>query len=176
MDTDDQRNSPFADTSGKLFTSALYAVLKSRGAKAGSANSAFWRTCAPPRVQFFGWLLVHGWVQCETSLLQRKVVQDSTCELCNREPETASHLIFHCAFAASFWQTLGFQLLATLGVQDIPQLPRPDTIPATHFDTFVLLCCWQLWKRRNGIIFRQETMSLRQTMSLFSFSNLLNLL
>lgn len=123
MDTDDRRSSPFADTSGKLCTSTLYAVLKSRGAEAGSANSAFWRSCAPPRVQFFGWLLIHGRVQCKTSLLQRKVVQDSTCELCNREPETASHLIFHCAFAASFWQTLGFQLPATLGVQDIPQLP-----------------------------------------------------
>jgi hypothetical protein len=110
MDTDDRRSSPFADTSGKLCTSTLYAVLKSRAAEAGSANSAFWRSCAPPRVQFFGWLLIHGRVQCKTSLLQRKVVQDSTRELCNRAPETASHLIFHCAFAASFWQTLGFQL------------------------------------------------------------------
>ncbi|KAF8642174.1 hypothetical protein HU200_067437 [Digitaria exilis] len=26
----------------------------------------------------------------------------------------------------------------------------------------MLLCCWQLWKRRNGMVFRQETLSLPQ--------------
>ncbi|KAF8691996.1 hypothetical protein HU200_039941 [Digitaria exilis] len=35
-------------------------------------------------------------------------------------------------------------------------------LPAEHHDAFVLLCCWQLWKRRNGVIFRQETMTLRE--------------
>lgn len=42
--------------------------------------------------------------------------------------------------------------------------PRPASIASSHFDTFVLLCCWHLWKRRNGITFRQESMSLRQTL------------
>ena len=31
-------------------------------------------------------------------------------------------------------------------------LPKPENLPAAHFDTFVLLCCWHLWKRRNGIV------------------------
>ena len=33
-----------------------------------------------------------------------------------------------------------------------------------QYDTCILICCWQLWKRRNGVIFRQETLSLHQTL------------
>ena len=43
---------------------------------------------------------------------------------------------------------------------DLRSLGRPASLPSAHFDTFVLLCCWQLWKRRNGIVFRQEDMPL----------------
>ncbi|OEL28458.1 hypothetical protein BAE44_0010523, partial [Dichanthelium oligosanthes] len=43
-------------------------------------------------------------------------------------------------------------------------LPRPSHIPHTHFETLVLLYCWHLWKRRNGIIFWGEVTTLRQTL------------
>ena len=44
---------------------------------------------------------------------------------------------------------------ATLGdVAKLWALPRPATIPTRHFDSFVLLICWNLWKHRNDVIFR----------------------
>jgi hypothetical protein len=78
-------------------------------------------------------------------------VQDNSCDLCNREPETTLHLLFRCPFAASFWRALGIELPPGLDIHDVHKIPRPDTIPAAHFDAFILLCCWHLWKRRNGI-------------------------
>ena len=162
--TFDKRNSPFADHDGKLHTRDLYALLKSMSAPAGTTVSKFWSSYAPPRVQFFAWLLVHGRIQCKENLLKRRILTDSTCELCGGQPETASHLILHCSFAASFWRSLGFDIPDDFEARDIHQLPRPASIASSHFDTFVLLCCWHLWKRRNGITFRQESMSLRQTL------------
>ncbi|RLM69312.1 uncharacterized protein C2845_PM17G05660 [Panicum miliaceum] len=66
-------------------------------------------------------------------------------------------MLFHCEFASSSWRSLGFDLQEQ-AVADVLRLPRPSSIPAAHFDTFILLCYWQLWKRRNGIVFRGETM------------------
>ncbi|KAF8686648.1 hypothetical protein HU200_043476 [Digitaria exilis] len=39
-------------------------------------------------------------------------------------------------------------------------VPRPASIPERHFDSFILLVCWQLWKRRNAIIFEGVTTSI----------------
>ncbi|KAF8718900.1 hypothetical protein HU200_025217 [Digitaria exilis] len=41
-------------------------------------------------------------------------------------------------------------------------MPRPDCLQMKYFDTFVLLCCWQLWKRRNGAVLRNETLTMAQ--------------
>ena len=83
---------------------------------------------------------------------------------CNHKPSQATRLILHCAFAASLWRSLGVVIPADFSVHDLRKLPRPATIEAVHYETFTLICCWQLWKRRNSIVFRQETTTLRQTL------------
>ncbi|KAG2652488.1 hypothetical protein PVAP13_1NG338338 [Panicum virgatum] len=79
-----------------------------------------------------------------------------------RAPETAEHLLFFCPFSSAFWQRLGVQLEPDTAVRDLHHLQKPGSLPPTHFDTFVLLCCWQLWKCRNGIVFTQKSMTLPQ--------------
>ncbi|CAL4992410.1 unnamed protein product [Urochloa decumbens] len=97
-----------------------------------------------------------------SNLGRRTIIDDDTCELCHGCPETADHLVFHCPVARAFWETIGFRLEQRQQVNDLHQLPRPPGIPVDEYDTFVLLCCWQLWKRRNGAVFRGEEMTLRQ--------------
>ena len=162
----DTRHSPFADADGALQTSALYALLKSMQAPSAGPVTTFWKCSAPPRVQFFAWLLQRDRIQCKTNLLRRHVLVDDICDLCGQAPETASHLIFHCQFASMFWRSIGFQLPSEFATKELHCLPRPPGIPAAHFDTFTLLCCWQLWKRRNGIVFRNETLNLHQTLQI----------
>ena len=135
-------------------------MIKSSRDPLDPSTGAFWRSCAPPRVQFFAWLLMHGRLQSKSNLFSKKIVADPTCDLCHSSPETAEHLIFQCPFAASFWLHLGFSICPDASICDLRSLGRPASLPSAHFDTFVLLCCWQLWKRRNGIVFRQEDMPL----------------
>ena len=159
-DNRDGRNSAFARENGTLHTSGLYKMIKSAETHLIPARGPFWRSCAPPRVQFFAWLLMHGRLKSKSNLFRKKIVADPTCDLCHSSPETAEHPIFQCPFAASFWLHLGFSICPDASICDLRSLGRPASLPSAHFDTFVLLCCWQLWKRRNGIVFCQEDMPL----------------
>ena len=107
-------------------------------------------------MQFFGWSLISDKIQSRVNLQKRKVLEEATCELCQHQPETSLHLLFWCPAAANFWRRLGFLVPNDFDVGELHHLSRPPHIPALHFETFVLLCCWQLWKRRNGVVFRGE--------------------
>jgi hypothetical protein len=34
------------------------------------------------------------------------------------------------------------------------------TRPSKHFGTFMLLCCWHIWKRRNNAVFREDRLTI----------------
>jgi hypothetical protein len=56
-----------------------------------------WENKAPPRVQFFAWLLVQERIQCRSNLVKKHVVAENMCEVCAQE-EDCSHIIFRCSF------------------------------------------------------------------------------
>jgi hypothetical protein len=123
-----------------------------------------WKNKAPPRVQFFAWLLTQSRIQCRANLPKKSIVQEATCEACGATEETATHIIFQCPFAQDFWRALHFALPADIRATTLYELPCPDHVPNMQFAELVLLCCWQLWKWRNGIVFRGESSPLGQVM------------
>ena len=84
------------------------------------------------------------------------MLHDAACEICNGAEETAAHIMFGCSFAASFWAAVNIDLPPDMTPMKLHLLLPPAHIPGKHFHTFLLLCCWQLWKRRNNAIFRQQ--------------------
>lgn len=119
-----------------------------------------WNNKTPPRVKFFAWLMTQGRIQSKKNLLRKRIVDEDVCEECNQESESAGHIVLHCPFAKRFWQAIGFQVPADLDVHELHLIVRPTNIPKTEFSSFVVLCCWQLWKRRNALVFRQEAIPL----------------
>jgi hypothetical protein len=162
----DRRDSPLMDKEGKLHTSALYALLRSTPDSQTDGQRVAWQNHAPPRVKFFAWLLTRKRIQCRSNLQRRKVLEDATCEVCGRGDENANHIIFNCPFAASFWSGIGFVIPADADVSCLDKLSRPAQVPPEHFSTLILLCCCQLWKRRNGVVFRQEAATRREILRL----------
>jgi hypothetical protein len=100
------------------------------------------------------------------SLKVKTVVADATSNLWHTEDESVRHIIFSCPFSRSFWSALCFHLPAGQTVHELHHLPRPPAIPPAHYSSFVLLCCWQLGKRRNHFVFRQEMISMRHLLRL----------
>lgn len=151
----DVRLCPFSKPDGKLRTGALYKLLIAAQGPATPLATFLWRNRAPPRVQFFAWLLVQDRVQCRANLLRKNAVQTARCEVCAAPTETATHILFECPFVVEFWQKLGFSVTGWTTAR-LHTLPRPSHVPPLHFDTLVLLCCWHLWKRRNGAVSSEQ--------------------
>lgn len=161
----DKRMSPFIDPTGKLDTASVYRLLKARGQTTNDQAKFIWNSRAPPRVQFFMWLLCHNRIQCRTNLLKKRIVSDAICEICSEAEETAEHIIFHCNIARNFWAAMGITVLPGQKVEDIHTIPCPPGIHQQGFETMMALACWQLWKRRNAVIFRDERASPNQLLS-----------
>ncbi|WVZ91256.1 hypothetical protein U9M48_037452 [Paspalum notatum var. saurae] len=124
----------------KLKTGLLYPLLRGSEESLNEETKFIWRSRAPPRVQFFGWLVHKERIQCKVNLYTKRIVEDPVCDCCQGGPETTDHVLFRCAFARQFWNWLGIALPAQ-GRVYLQELRRPDDVPERHFDTFVLLCC-----------------------------------
>lgn len=124
------------------------------------ANWKFiWNNKAPLKVQFFTWLLALERLHTKSNLHKKKIVQSPSCDLCNSATETASHLCLHFPFTAELWELLNIQISISTTKQLAALLP-PAQIPARHYKVFYLLCFWNLWNHRHGVVFRNETVSL----------------
>ncbi|CAN6233698.1 unnamed protein product [Urochloa humidicola] len=155
---EDCRSSALADKDGVLRAGPVYKLLmKTSGPEPRDFSDFVWKNKAPPRVQFFAWLLVQERIQCRTNLLKKNIVPDASCELCS-QPEDPDHIIFQCPFASQVWATVGIDP-SDCRVRTLWTVPRPTTVPAKHYNTFLLLISWHLWKRRNAVVFNNEAAS-----------------
>ena len=127
-----------------------------------------WKNYAPSRVRFFAWLLVQARIHIRDVLLRKHIVNaaGAGCPLCSAPLETADHLIFGCAFARRFWTVVGKSSLETTSVRSLHLLTPPPRVPAGSGPTFLLLCCWQLWKHRNAVVFQGLPPSLPRLLQL----------
>lgn len=87
------------------------------------------------------------------NLLKKSIITDATCELCHNDVETVDHLIFNCSRAASLWQRVGIVRNNDTTVRHLDAIQRPADMPAQHFTVFIFLCCWNIWKHRNRVVF-----------------------
>lgn len=136
-DTPDNRACAFIKKEGGLATSKIYKA-STRGDQKVPSFAFIWNNFAPPRVMFFGWLLIQGRIQCKTNLERKRVLPDAVCALCNTENEDTNHIILGCPFAASFWARVGWQPEETDRIWETTTLPGTPRV-AAH--TFLLLCC-----------------------------------
>ena len=153
--------------SGGLVARHAYALLRYGGRL--SPHAAFvWGTRAPSRVKFFCWLLVHRRVNTRDALLRKTIVDraGAGCPVCLAELETAAHLMFVCPFAREFWRVVGGVVItAGASVERLFALDVRVAVGDASPDTFILLCCWHLWKHRNGVVFQAMVPSLDRVLS-----------
>ncbi len=65
-----------------------------------------WRNRAPPKAQFFAWLLSKEHLPTKVNLCKKEIVQSALCPICHSAEETAAHLSFLCPFTIAFWNQL----------------------------------------------------------------------
>jgi hypothetical protein len=158
-DQPDTRISVFSRTKDKLDTSAIYRLLKAKGQENDPTSTFIWKNVAPPRVQLFFWLLLKGRIQCRSNLHRKKIVDSPACPVCGADHETPDHIIFQCPIATQFWAAIGLQSSDNLQSSNWHNIQKIRGIPDDQYSAFVTLCCWQLWKRRNAFVFRDDQLN-----------------
>ena len=149
---EDRRFSPISGRADELRAGPVYrTTMEATGAARCDFADFVWNNRAPPRVQFFAWLLTQDRLNCRSNLKVKNILDDDICELCGQEAEDCQHLILTCPFAT--WRALDIDA-SGCSVQSLWDIPRPATIPLKHYDSFILLLSWNLWKHRNEVIFR----------------------
>jgi hypothetical protein len=141
--------------SGELSVSELYKLCTFGGVEAAFAEFV-WKSYALSKVKFCMWLLVQSRIQSHAALLAKKIIQpaDAHCPICSAPVENASHIVLGCSFARRFWAAIGAPTGAACEVHQLHALP--GVLKGPTASTFTALCCWNIWKHRNGVVFNGE--------------------
>jgi hypothetical protein len=107
------------------------------------------------------WLIIKGRIQCGSNLHRKRIIDSPACSVCGAAQETPDHLFFQCPFAVQFWSGLGFQSVQNLQTSNLHCIRKLPSFPEDQYSAFISMCCWQLWKRRNRVVFRDEHQSIR---------------
>lgn len=156
-----KRQCPFAANGDRFRTAPLYKILAGTGEQPGFVKYV-WNQWSPP--------VLHAAAIPKSNSLQNKPPQQRHprqfnllyASTCAQADETAQYLLFDCAFANSFWTSLGMNPAIAPPVTQLWEIARHPHIPAERFDVFIHLCCWNLWKHRHDVVFRELHPSLQR--------------
>ena len=157
------------DVTGKYSAKSAYKMMYEGGVRFQCA-SAVWRSWATMTCKLFIWLALQYRVWT-SDRRQRHGLQDhsSACFLCDQEEDKVDHILLQCVYARQVW-FLCFRELGvdealipttddTLGDWWVSARKRIDKRHRRGFDTICISVCWNLWKQRNGRVFRNSNIA-----------------
>lgn len=109
-----------------------------------------WHNFAPPTVRFFAWLLLENRINCKVNLAKKRVVSDATCDICKRHDEDADHI--SVILLSNSRLESGGELKTSEQWKTYGALSPPMEKKAAS--SFILLCCWEMWKHRHDVVFQ----------------------
>ncbi|PNT61102.1 hypothetical protein BRADI_5g10411v3 [Brachypodium distachyon] len=87
------------------------------------------------------------------------------CSLCEREPESATHMLFRCRFSTRIWNMIKDWMELTeiepttwVHIRSVEQWWTSIILAHGHrkmaIASLAMLVAWELWKKRNARVFR----------------------
>jgi len=151
------------ESSGQYSSKSAYAI-QFAGQVQSSFPSLIWNAWAPPKCKLFLWLLLQNRLWTSARLQLRHLKNNYFCALCERNLETTHHLFFECPYSRLVWQLVatwsGCPSLQPTSWKEALQLEDcfNQTIRAggKKEHTLAILTVWNIWNRRNAVIFREE--------------------
>ncbi|CAL1413360.1 unnamed protein product [Linum trigynum] len=111
-----------------------------------------WSLPLPPKLKFFWWRVVRGFLPVRAVLQVKRLVTDNTCPICSEGAETIGHSFLHCRVAVELWAMAGLGNLR----RRLEGLSHLNCWQVLFFSCHlskteiadVVFLCWRVWKSR----------------------------
>ncbi|XP_035832997.1 uncharacterized protein LOC118481817 [Helianthus annuus] len=132
-----------------------------------------WSSWIPKKINYFLWRVVLNRIPTKEALAIRNVPMPSlVCVMCNKELESADHLLITCEFAQQLWVGVSQWMKITLpryllSVVDLLNYINNLQMEGNKQKAVYMISatvCWSLWKARNDKIFNNKACQLSKMM------------
>lgn len=102
-------------------------------------------------------------------LSSRGIIEEDTCPLCKRMPETIGHLLKDCIYARDFWYKMNAPPLVIPSLQaidDVNDWLQVNCLSKAMHQSSILwryvfpFATWELWKHRNKVAFENSPLNI----------------
>ena len=110
-----------------------------------------WKLRALNKVKTFLWKACTNSLPTKCNLVHRKILSNSTCCLCLKEPESSLHATWECELLRLVWQRSFSGLINSgQGVGSAVELVELVQENKLNLELFAMTC-WTLWNLRNKV-------------------------
>ena len=113
-----------------------------------------WKANVPNKIKVFPRKASKNALPTLDNLLHRRVIENATCNFCQRDEETILHALWGCGAAQDVWagSVVCFQKCGTV-FHDFRKLVEEIMVKKTAEDVdLFLVTCWQIWYQRNVVL------------------------
>ena len=158
------------DITWKFTTSGLYTAASAykaqfEGLTRSTMLEMVWKNWAPPKCKLFAWLVLQNRVWTADRLQRRGWPNCGLCQLCKREAESATHLLFKCRYTIRVWNMviawLGLSMIDTSQWHSFSSMQDwwnsviyTNGTQRKSLASLIMLVCWEIWTERNVHVFR----------------------
>ncbi|CAO2037440.1 unnamed protein product [Urochloa humidicola] len=117
-----------------------------------------WTNAAPPKCKYFLWLLHHHRLQSAALLQHRNIIDSALCAYCG-DHETQHHIALRCPGAIQVRKAIGWDA-AGASFRDLWSMLQVEDLHPKVASAAITAVLWNIWKRRNAVVFNRTTMLL----------------
>ena len=130
----------------------------SSGSKDLAAWARVWKAKAAPKIQTFGWKVLHDSIPVRVNLMKRKLCDDGLCPMCGEENETVMHALVKCEGSAMIWRVSPLRIDSRLVTETNFMewcLNMEKQVKEPLWWSLFWNLLWGIWLRRNAWLFNQ---------------------
>ena len=126
-------------------------------------SKGIWIPCIPTKEAFFAWEAAWEKVLTLDKLKRKGWHLPNRCYLCGRDEESIHHILLHCSMVSPLWDLffslIGFSWVFPKTIKDALISWKGSFVGKKRRKICIF---WTVWKKRNGIAFRDGTVDVQK--------------
>jgi hypothetical protein len=139
--------------------SAYHLLLGEANSSSGSSSSGgsldrhLWSSQVQPKIRLFMWRACLDILPTRTKLFDKGILHSFSCQWCETDPETSSHVLWQCAFAQKVWKACPVPIPSSCNENFSFRDFIVHCIDALEVTQIAVLftTAWEIWNARNRL-------------------------